>query len=1743
MDRSAIQNLSPNSTSSSALLPETGDSAKPLRLISPVADPLPATFVASGSLSEHVKPSTSAGYFPSSALDSIYSSSNSAPSHRRVAASPPRSANNLVSAGTTHRGRSSSGGSSGHHSRDPTRSAPGSSSSHLEATGSSAKDGSWKVTFEPDFDSDKHRKRGSARVTRHDGIPTATSGDRPPKLRPHDPRPEMPNYATLGRAKKRLASRLLRVNYEPGPPPSRHIFVTGLPLSATTEDLHKHFGTFGEISMARNEVHPHTAQSVGFASVTYSGDATTAGAAAQRAVDSMSGSRIEDRCLTVELDPDGSKKRTAIDDLLRPRRTHSALYPYPPSPPPPPHPPSHLYPSPSTQSTRSDPSHARQSPQLTMSRRTPIGDATTLYAAGHPQHQEAYPNRRPQEGRRSPWQAEGSSRSFHSDRRSSASAVPGTIRSSDHRVRHNVTPTSGHPPLPDASSNSSELAKGSSDRASLNHRERYGTRSPEHRSSLVREDPSTPQADYHRIARHALEPRSLEEAGSATSSNQPRSGAPVRVLPPPNGSVNIPIRYNACEERTSSAVKVVKKETAKANDPLEMRQQDSKPQPRPRSDFAEEAEPGEIGENAAAQGGRSTTASHLAPLQGRETPKYKSQNRSPRSSAERPNRTAELRSPLRAAVDSYRPGNKPGGDSLRRPADQPLRTTKLLDSYTPGKSKLTDTYIPAAKSTDSYIPGKAATHLQVKGKTKDTYIPRDKRHPVRGRRRSTSNSSSQSRSRSTGGQYRRPRDRAHSGVVDETRGERHSRPGTPEPLDVERGRTKSSNSVQLRVIRLSRSRSHSRSRSRNRNQSSAIAGHSKSDLRDSYRPGKTEDAVGRKTVIRKVQLSPEHDTSRERNVMAAVTSNQSKSPGTVRAELVQPKTLPASLPLPRSPSRLAESQMMLERTAIKTVDTIEQRKRKLAEALREEVVNDICSQLAGRIYEQLQTVPVVAGKPAISSIVEPKPSVTEELDKRSLLAGLHIRKIGQKRDLSPGSTRADVRATSASPQPPLEDEVPKPKRLSEDEEDDEMAFIEEPLKMEAKASQKELASKRAEEGVPKRRRKMVRKGAAVVKRKRAALCLGSSGEEEGPAFSVDVDSPASASKKSRTTSGGSPAPQPIASAPEDAADMVGDHLSDDVNSGAGLVGAMQQVAVVKHALGSHRFKTAAGKVERANDDEDASPDQSSPMSIVPEVSVTPCDDDSTTHGCSAEVPEPGTGVSLMDIDDPVQAVAVSEENAVTVVKASRGRGRKARGASNSSSAAITSDASETPPTTGAKRNKKSIKRGQQAISFLPVLPPEPPAVDLDSDPEERETIERLLRTPVEWPPPGWYDDEDNPDYFDDDLASLDLNDPEFLDRFSALDEEDRFYLEEALNEEQNARRENRHAKAAEREAFEAWMRRPWSHIPASAGAPSQTAPLEPSSDPWRLVQPYRVNKSGAARTEGFYKLSDQEKANATRARNDLAAAARSAETNSMLTSDTPNLASSNPLSDTNNSLAPHTRPPTTTKTTATNAYSKPSLSTSNSTSKHSRTTRIHYRQHLLLTNENLTDSLKFHALKNRSSSAQQPQSHQQNHPLTGSGSASAGAAGVSASGGGALSKTLKFARSPIHDWGLFAAKRIPTNEFVIEYIGEIIREKVADHREKGYERQGIGSSYLFRIDGGDIIDATKRGNMARFINHNCEPNCSAKVITVAGQRRIVIYAHRDIQEEEEITYDYQFPIEDEKIPCLCGAPGCRGTLN
>ncbi|KIH65408.1 SET domain protein [Ancylostoma duodenale] len=115
-------------------------------------------------------------------------------------------------------------------------------------------------------------------------------------------------------------------------------------------------------------------------------------------------------------------------------------------------------------------------------------------------------------------------------------------------------------------------------------------------------------------------------------------------------------------------------------------------------------------------------------------------------------------------------------------------------------------------------------------------------------------------------------------------------------------------------------------------------------------------------------------------------------------------------------------------------------------------------------------------------------------------------------------------------------------------------------------------------------------------------------------------------------------------------------------------------------------------------------------------------------------------------------------------------------------------------------------------------------------------------------------------------------------------------------------------------------------------------------------------------------------------------------------------------------------------------------------------------------------------------------------------------------------KMIKFARSRIHGWGLYAMEAIAPDDMIVEYVGQKVRNTVADVREKAYERRGIGSSYLFRID-----DTT--------------------VVTVDGDKRIVIYSKTLINKGDEITYDYKFPIEDDKVDCLCGAPNCRGTLN
>jgi len=150
------------------------------------------------------------------------------------------------------------------------------------------------------------------------------------------------------------------------------------------------------------------------------------------------------------------------------------------------------------------------------------------------------------------------------------------------------------------------------------------------------------------------------------------------------------------------------------------------------------------------------------------------------------------------------------------------------------------------------------------------------------------------------------------------------------------------------------------------------------------------------------------------------------------------------------------------------------------------------------------------------------------------------------------------------------------------------------------------------------------------------------------------------------------------------------------------------------------------------------------------------------------------------------------------------------------------------------------------------------------------------------------------------------------------------------------------------------------------------------------------------------------------------------------------------------------------------------------------------------------------------------------------------------------SHLLRFDQSKVHAWGVFSDSFVAKGDFVIEYRGELIGNAVAEKREaEVYSKKDV--DYMFRVDPYTVCDATRLGNVARFINASCEPNCVAQIITTDGtlvnnyNKRIVIYAKQDIAAGEELCYDYKFPMEyddpSKRIPCRCGAPSCRGYMN
>jgi uncharacterized protein len=125
-------------------------------------------------------------------------------------------------------------------------------------------------------------------------------------------------------------------------------------------------------------------------------------------------------------------------------------------------------------------------------------------------------------------------------------------------------------------------------------------------------------------------------------------------------------------------------------------------------------------------------------------------------------------------------------------------------------------------------------------------------------------------------------------------------------------------------------------------------------------------------------------------------------------------------------------------------------------------------------------------------------------------------------------------------------------------------------------------------------------------------------------------------------------------------------------------------------------------------------------------------------------------------------------------------------------------------------------------------------------------------------------------------------------------------------------------------------------------------------------------------------------------------------------------------------------------------------------------------------------------------------------------------------------------RSKIQGWGVFATQPISKNKRIIDYAGEKITNAESLKREVRYLKQG--HIWCFKLNRLYVRDAGVGGNIARFINHSCSPNCYTRVI---GET-IWIIAARNILKGEELTYDYSTDGVGS-IRCLC-RPNCETRL-
>src|SRR4051794_9811573 len=113
--------------------------------------------------------------------------------------------------------------------------------------------------------------------------------------------------------------------------------------------------------------------------------------------------------------------------------------------------------------------------------------------------------------------------------------------------------------------------------------------------------------------------------------------------------------------------------------------------------------------------------------------------------------------------------------------------------------------------------------------------------------------------------------------------------------------------------------------------------------------------------------------------------------------------------------------------------------------------------------------------------------------------------------------------------------------------------------------------------------------------------------------------------------------------------------------------------------------------------------------------------------------------------------------------------------------------------------------------------------------------------------------------------------------------------------------------------------------------------------------------------------------------------------------------------------------------------------------------------------------------------------------------------------------------------GLFATAGIERGRKIVEYTGPLLTNDQANAR---------GGKFLMRLSSKLVIDGSPRSNLARFINHSCQPNAEALI----SGRRVWIWSLKPIEAGEEITIDYGPEYFDDHIrPHGCKCRNCPST--